>query len=390
MIPICFLMTAVLSWVDTIPIELPRQYHAFQPVSIARTGGGFVLAANSEDEAAGGWSIALLKIDNDLRVVSERVLKGEGSNTVQKIIGLEDGLILLGNTTCSEGTLKRREGIQDIVVARLDEELEVRWSINIGGRGSNHAQDIVVSGETVTILGWIDTPGKNIPDYTGGWDIVVAKCSLDGELIWVKSLGSGQDDVAGVLLSDGDSVFVGYNTWSKRRKWDIEIVRLEIDGRIGWRKTVRGRGSDLIGKLIPSQEGLIVLGSTDSDNFAGSARGGVDIFVLRLSDRGTIKWAERIGGSRIDMAADIVETNGMLTILGWSESNDVDVQEHIGGKDIVVFKVDLNDREVQSYTFGTLDDDWPLRIISMQDRHYFFGSTQISATVQQPFYVKLH
>jgi hypothetical protein len=377
-----------MSWTDIIPIELTRRYHAFQPVSVARIGRGFVLAANSMDKAEGGWDITLLEINNDFRVVSERVFSGDASLTVQKIVGLEDGLILLGNTTSARGTFKKREGIQDIVVARLDEELEVRWSVNIGGRGLNHAQDVVVSSETVTILGWIDSPGAVIPDYFDGWDIVIAQYSLDGDLIWIKSLGDRRDDIAGVLLSQGDSVLAGYNTWSKKRKWDIELVRLDNGGRIRWRKAMKGGGSDLIAKLIPSQGGLVVLGSTDSDNFAGPARGDVDIFVMGLTGRGRTRWVGRLGGSYADVAVDIIETNEKLTILGWSESSDRDVQKHLGGKDLVVFELKGNDREVYCSTFGTLNDDWPLQIVSSKNQILFFGSTKVSEKVLQPFCIK--
>lgn len=382
------MLTALMSRADIIPIELPHPYHAFQPASVARAGRGFILAASTMNEAEGGWDITLLEIDNDLRVVSETVFTGDASLTVQKVIGLEDGLILLGNTTSVRGTFKRIEGIQDIFVARLDQELKVDWSINVGGRGLNHAQDIIVSGETVTILGWIDTPGGNIADHFGGWDIVIVQYSLTGELIWMKCLGGRQDDIAGVLLSEGDSVLVAYNSWSKRRKWDIELVGLDNSGHLRWRKTIGGQGTDLVSKLISSQEGLRILGSTDSTDFVPAARGDADIFVMGLTGRGRTRWAVRLGGSYADMAADIVETNGKVTVLGWSESSDRDVRNHLGGKDLVVFELKGKDRDVYASTFGTLNDDWPLRILLSRNQPLFFGSTAVGERVFLPFCIK--
>jgi len=389
---VCLMVTALCCRAETAPIEVPGTYYAYQPVSVAPVPGGFVLAANSMDNAAGSWEISLLEIDRDFNVVAERVLAGNRSNTVQKVIGLDDGVILLGNTSSSEGAFKTIEGVQDIIVARLDEQMGLRWSANLGGSGLNQAQDISVSKETgtVTILGGSDEPGSEIVDHFGGWDIVVAQYDLDGRLRWTRTLGGREDDIAGVLLSVGDSVYACYNTWSGRRKWDIELVRLDNRGRLRWRKTLGGKGSDLIGKLIRSEEGLIVLGSTESEDFVPAARGDTDIFVLGLTERGRTRWGVRLGGSRTDMAVDIVEANGGLTILGWSESNDLDIHDHLGGKDLVVFNLKANDRGAQSYTFGTLDDDWPLQIISVQDHRYAFGGTKVSERVLQPFWVKLN
>jgi hypothetical protein len=382
------MFAAVMNMADIVPIEMPRPYYAFQPVSVTQTDRGFILAANSKNRAEGGWDITLLEIDNDLRVVSEKVFTGDASLTVQKVVGLDEGLILLGNTTSARGDFKRTEGIQDIFMARLDAKLEVDWSVNVGGRGLNNAQDVVVSDETVTILGWVDTPGGNIPGHRGGWDVVIAQYRLNGELLWVKSLGGRRDDIAGVLLSEGDSVLAGYNSWSEKRKWDIKLVELGENGRIRWRKTVGGQGTDLVSKLNSSQAGLRLLGSTDSKDFVPEARGDADIFVMGLTGRGRIKWADRFGGSYADMAADIVETNGTVIILGWSESSDRDVRNHVGGKDLVVFELKGKERDVYTSTLGTLNDDWPLQILLSENQPLFFGSTAVSEKVLQPFCIK--
>lgn len=394
LIRLCFILTALSCRIGASTIEVQGTSYAYKPVSVVSTSRGFVLASNSMDKADSSWNISLIDINSDFNITVERTLTGNKSNTVQKIIGLDDGLILLGNTSSSEGVFKTTESVlQDIVVARLDKQMGIRWSINLGGHGLNHAQDISVSRETgtVTVLGWIDEPGDEIPDHFGGWDIVVAQYDLhDGKLRWTRTLGGREDDIAGVLLSVGDSTYVCYNTWSNRKKWDIELVRLDKRGRVRLRKTLGGKGTDLIARLIHCPDGLIALGSTESEDFVPEARGGTDIFVMGLTERGRTRWGVRLGGSRADMAADIVETDGRLTILGWSESNDIDVHDHLGGKDLVVFSLGIDDREVHSYMYGTLDDDWPLQIISMKDHLYIFGGTKVSERVQQPFWINLN
>jgi len=393
LISVCFLLAVLCCRVEAATLDLQGTNYAFNPVSIISTSRGFTLASNSMDNSAGSWEISLSDIDNNFNVTGNWIFTGNKSNTVQKIVALDDGLILLGNTSSSEGILKMTEStLQDIIVVRFDEKMRVRWSINLGGHGLNQAHDISISRQngTVTILGWTNESGGEIDDHFGGWDIVVAQYNLDkGELNWVKTLGGKEDDIAGVLLNVKDSTYVCYNTWSDRHQWDIKLVQLNKHGRVLWKRTYGGKGIDLIAKLIYSQKGPIILGSTDSEDFIPTARGEADIFVMGLGKRGKPIWDVRFGGSHDEIATDIIERNKRLTIIGWSESNDIDVQNHFGGKDLIVLNLGIEDHDVHSYSYGTLDDDLPLQFTSMQDQFYVFGATKVMDKVLQPFLVEI-
>ncbi len=84
-------------------------------------------------------------------------------------------------------------------------------------------------------------------------------------------------------------------------------------------------GLDRIQKIRKtSDNGYVIVGSTESKNFDVSANhGNSDIWVVKLNISGVIQWERCYGGSNWDYGSDIQETSdGGYIISGWTNSNN--------------------------------------------------------------------
>jgi hypothetical protein len=130
---------------------------------------------------------------------------------------------------------------------------------------------------------------------SGGRDIWILKIRKDnGEIIWQKAFGGIYDDEARSLLvlENGDiiiagtarSIIVGTNNY------DIWILRLDKDGNLKWQKVfgIIGSGSydhDLANSICLSDDGNFVVAG-----YTTTSGGGTDIFVMKITPDGYIKF----------------------------------------------------------------------------------------------------
>lgn len=253
--------------------------------------------------------------------------------------------------------------------------------------------DVSVSQEqgSISVLGWFDTPGGVIANGYGGWDIVVASYSLEGELLWTVTLGSAEDEVSGSLLQQDDRLYVLFNSWVKGRRWDVKMVVLDAEGLIVAEKSYGGTGSDIVNDVIKTGDGnLIVLGTTDSTGPATPpTRGKIDVWIMQIDPGGEILWQARYGGSEQDLGHDISRGgNDSYWLLAASESRDGDVGRHIGSWDLWVCEIDDGGKLLETQTYGTLNQEQPAQILAGTEHIYFLGGTVLSKTFSAPFFIK--
>jgi hypothetical protein len=212
-----------------------------------------------------------------------------------------------------------------------------------------------------------------------------------GELDWVTTVGSSDDDMMGSILCERENLYVAYHSWVKGRNWDIKLVTLDRHGKIVEERSYGGRGSELVHKVIKTGDGnFVLLGSTDSiDPEIKESQGKIDLWVLKITPQGKVLWEARFGGSENELGRDIVMgKDGTYWVLGSSESRDGDIHGHIGGWDICIFRLANDGQLLSSETYGTLDDDQPVQILPTPDHLLFLSSTKKSDTFSEPFLIE--
>lgn len=102
-----------------------------------------------------------------------------------------------------------------------------------------------------------------------------------------------------------------------------------------WQKSMGGQNNEYAYASTPTADGgFVIVGSTNSNNngdvpaskaFAGT--GGTDIWVVKVNNWGEIVWSKTFGGSKDDIATDVVETKDKgILVLASTTSTDGDAQ----------------------------------------------------------------
>src|SRR6218665_2969926 len=100
-----------------------------------------------------------------------------------------------------------------------------------------------------------------------------------------------------------------------------------------WQKSMGGKNNEYAYASTPTADGgYIIVGSTNSNNDgdvpaskAFNGIGGTDIWVVKVDTWGEILWSKTFGGTKDDIATDVIETKDKsILILATTTSTDGD------------------------------------------------------------------
>lgn len=188
-------------------------------------------------------------------------------------------------------------GGEDFWITRIDKQGGVIWSVQYGGPGDDRIYGLVrdVDGHIV-VCGKNEGAGGNISFSYGNEDVWVCKINyIDGSLIWEKSLGGTQDDVADKIdvMPDGSYLITATTESSDGDlnshygNADGWIINLDTNRNIIWSKVIGGTGDEHIyDTYFNSDSSLWVVGFSNSDSLYGEIAGiigGYDLWVAKLA-----------------------------------------------------------------------------------------------------------
>jgi len=208
--------------------------------------------------------------------------------------------------------------------------------------------------------------------YTGGgniWDFYLVKVDSAGTIEWQRSYPEGGYEAASFVrqTSDGGYVLCGYHTPNFPVPHDGRVFKTDANGNTQWTYTFGGSGGEgacCVRQTVPDG-GYIVAGMTESYG-AGSS----DYVLLKLTASGTRDWWHTFGGSGVDEAYSVVQTDdGGYAILGSLETATSD--------DYWLIKTDSQGQEEWDETYGGANDERGVCVAQTSDGGYILGgSTQ--------------
>jgi hypothetical protein len=215
----------------------------------------------------------------------------------------------------------------------------------------------------------------------------VVKLDDIGAIQWQKCLGGSGDDRATDIQQtlDGGYIVAGQSNSNdgdvsgNHGSSDFWIVKLDGNGNIEWQRSLGGAGFDAAQAIQQTpDEGYIVAGTSDSnDGDVTGNNGGMDYWIVKLDDTGTIQWQNSWGGTGNDNPSAILQTSdGAYVVVGATESNDGDVSENQGGWDLWLIKLDASGSLQLQRTLGGSGDDGAGSIRETPDAGFILaGST---------------
>ncbi len=263
----------------------------------------------------------------------------------------DSGYIFVGTTSSNDGDISGYHGNIDIWICKLNSQGNRMWARSIGGI----LDEIPVSctelpgGNLLIACGSTSNDGDIQGNHgNGSADCCIFKLSAGGTILWQKCYGgSGEDAMAQVLiLTDGFYIAGSTNSIDGDISGligtiDMNLIKVDTNGTIIWQKCLGSTGFDATnGAVLMPDNGVILAGTTDSNDSLIQNNGVFDGLLIRVDSLGNYLWNMTNGGSSIDGFNKICRSNNVLYVGGYSESIDGDITFPYGSVDGRLFKLE--------------------------------------------------
>lgn len=268
-----------------------------------------------------------------------------------------------GRRTPVEGRFALRDGVMGFDVGAYDRRRTlvidpvVEWATYAGGSqiDAAHAVSALADGSVVATGSTLSsdfptTPGAYDTTNAGNSDVWVTKLAADGQTrTWSTFLGgTGSDQVADVEDGGSGAVLLGGQTTSTDFPatgtapggGDGWVARLTSAGSLDFAHWVGGTSADEVSGVIGSGSGYVAAGTTSSSNIPLGASGydqtkaaGTDGFLVR-HDGTSLLQGTFLGGSGDDAIEGIArDVQTRVAVVGTTDSTDLPTIETSGQPD---------------------------------------------------------
>lgn len=228
---------------------------------------------------------------------------------------------------------------------------DIVWSRFYGGSFTDAPTGVIedINNDLITV-GGSDSNDVDISNNKGTYDFWVVKSNSSGNIIWEKSYGGLEiDEARDVVSSDnGNHIIVG-DTRSEEQDVsvnngaaDLWILKITDNGDVLWEKSLGGSNFDVARSINSTfDNGFIIAGSSrSSDGNVNENKGQNDAWIVKISNAGELLWEKTVGGTEIDFAYDAVQlTNGTIIAVGETSSFDGDIGVNKGFTDLLIIKI---------------------------------------------------
>ena len=271
-----------------------------------------------EDNATDGL---IVLYDKNGKQVDTKSVQIAGDTTFNKVLFVDDGFIVVGQSILQNMVIGNDPDGGALII-KYDFNLKEQWKANYGGSKSAIFNDAVIDGEYLYLV------GKDATRYG-----VIAKYTLDGEQVFVKSYEYTDTVGFSSIVKVGDEFFVaGSKTINIDAKDEDKVteglvVKYNSDGEVLDEVTFSRNNALRFNKIVNDGDDLIVVGhtykkdeekSTDTYNYL-DYRGIIVKFNTDLEKKANNKE----NGSGVDYFSDVIVTDDGYLVGGASSSKEL-------------------------------------------------------------------
>lgn len=329
------------TWERTLGDAFDDRAHA----AAALPGGGWGLIGASRPGNGARHEAWALRVDGLGRLVWETRLPAAFSRELFGATATPDGgLLAVGHT--------RELGDSDAWIVRFGAGGNIVWRRRIGGDGEDRTHGVAASADGgYFVAGFTGSQGE------GARSAWLLKIGPSGDTIWERTFGAGRGGgFSAVAAAPDGGVYATGLIWSDAiRGYDMIVMRLDAEGApVWWRHFDSGRVDTGLALAVSANGDVTVVGSAGVPHSLTD-----DVWAIRLSDAGEVRWSKRFGGGRRDTPWGLAETadGGMLIAAGtWSQGE--------GSADAWILKLDVDGELRWARLFGGPVWDRPTSILT--------------------------
>ena len=197
----------------------------------------------------------------------------------------------------------------------------------------------------------------------GGWDGFLLKLSLGGELLWQRQLRSPGDETIEALsaLATGEVYVAGSTTGNLQGTnaggEDAFVARYDRDGNLQWIRQLGTNAADVVHGIDMRSDGSVfIAGETRGALAGGTVAGESDLFVARLDVSGTLLWLRQLGSTAADVAFSVaVDATDSAHVAGGTAGNLDGMSNASGGEAGFVVKYDATGNRLDTQLVCQVD-----------------------------------
>ncbi|HWR72919.1 MAG TPA: SBBP repeat-containing protein, partial [Nitrospirota bacterium] len=264
----------------------------------------------------------------------------------------------------------------DLFVMKLSADGTRQWTRQFGSPGRDWAKGITTDRDGRLYVTGFTFDSINGSTNTGGTDLFVAAYDDDGNLLWLRQLGTPfNDNAAGIVAANGvitvvGTTFGGLSGEANQGNADLFLVQFDTEGNRLWTVLYGTEYFDFgVGIAADNNGALYVAGSTQGgldghENADPRGPGWTsDLFVIKFSAEGTRQWTRQLGSSFADFGVNVaVDPGGNVYAIG-STQGGLDGYENADPRgpgwtsDLIVIKFSPGGTQQWSRQLGTAFSD---------------------------------
>lgn len=197
---------------------------------------------------------------------------------------------------------------------------------------------------------------------------------------WKKNVSKGNSSKTIETVEKG---FASLTTF----KNNIFFVKSDKNGNTLWEYQIENTVLKQYRNFIETKNGDFVLVGIKYIEESGNN----DIHVIKLNKNGELLFEKNYGGSGIESAIDVVESNdGNIIIVGFTDSVNGDVSKNNGFMDVWVVKINNDGSLIWEKSFGGTGQENPLSITNTNQGYWIMAETSGSTNgdLNNPYHLK--
>ena len=162
-------------------------------------------------------------------------------------------------------------------------------------------------------------------------DLYIVKYNQNGAVIWTKQFGSTGTDFHKNAVIKGNFLYtIGYVSASTEGNTniggnDVFISKFDLDGNLIWLKTVGSTNDEYGFDLQVDDNGNAYVVAKTTGGISGNSAGGDDAFIAKYDANGTQQWIQQIGTNNDDDARVIALSNDQQRLyISGTTKGDID------------------------------------------------------------------
>jgi len=324
--------------------------------SVIKLDDGYLIAGDSKSfHEDRDYNAYIIKIDKKGEKIWSKTYGGEDDEHINGLTKFGKNFVIVGSTESYGGRN------QSFYFANIDNNGKINWEKTYYRKDADYyyGNDIIADGKNLVIAG----VEKHLEFFNAKINPMLFKINGDGDMIWRGYYGGKDEDKAYAVINTKDGyIMAGETETYGHGDFDAYVVGLNKKGKREWFHAYGGKDDEVANDIIETEDGYILVGSTDS--FGLNYK---DVYVVKIDKRGKTIWQHSYGGKYDDEGYAITKSpDGGFVIVGKTETRR-------NGDDLYLFKIDKNGKMKWSRTYGGESDDVGYDIVTTEDGYLIVG-----------------